>query len=399
MSLPLLVGLTILDNRSYVLDGTIRGYIEPIYFKLSGDIYIVNFVYSINPSDISENYQIYLRVFLDRQKLMEEKKDKKIPKNAIYMVDSYEILSKPGKYKIKFEIKAKSKSSKVEFPLIIEEDSNLNFSSLVLSSSFYEDSLNSPFYRNGIGFLPNPSNVFKDTVFYFFEIYDIQKDSQKLFLRYIIEDKNDSAILISTPQLIIKDKEQLVISGKIPLNNIPDGEYNVKFEIVDLGLNIKKVLKHYFIIQREGIVLNDEIRYFIDYIASPSELNEFKNINDIEGKNLWIEKFWKIKDPDNSFYPIFKQRVMEADLKFSTPFKKGRYTDMGKIYILFGQPDDIRRQEFALGTKSYVIWIYYEGNKKFKFYDQLGTGEYKLLFSNVQGFGQYLPDIELEEHR
>jgi len=399
MSLPLLVGLTILDNRSYVLDGTIRGYIEPIYFKLSGDIYIVNFVYSINPSDISENYQIYLRVFLDRQKLMEEKKDKKIPKNAIYMVDSYEILSKPGKYKIKFEIKAKSKSSKVEFPLIIEEDSNLNFSSLVLSSSFYEDSLNSPFYRNGIGFLPNPSNVFKDTVFYFFEIYDIQKDSQKLFLRYIIEDKNDSAILISTPQLIIKDKEQLVISGKIPLNNIPDGEYNVKFEIVDLGLNIKKVLKHYFIIQREGIVLNDEIRYFIDYIASPSELNEFKNINDIEGKNLWIEKFWKIKDPDNSFYLIFKQRVMEADLKFSTPFKKGRYTDMGKIYILFGQPDDIRRQEFALGTKSYVIWIYYEGNKKFKFYDQLGTGEYKLLFSNVQGFGQYLPDIELEEHR
>ncbi len=399
MNLLLLVGLTILDNKSYVLDGTIRGYIEPIYFKLSGDIYIVDFVYSINPSDISENYQIYLRVFLDRQKLMEEKKDKKISKNAVYMVDSYEILSKPGKYIIKFEVKTKGKSSKIEFPLIIEQDSNLSFSSLVLSTSFYEDSLNSPFYRNGIGFLPNPSNIFKDTIFYFFEIYDIKKDSQKLFLRYIIEDKNDSAVLISNPQLFIKDKEQLVISGKIPLNNVPDGEYNLKFEIVDLGLNIKKILKHYFIIQREGILLNDEIRYFIDYIASPSELNEFKNIKDIKGKNLWIEKFWKIKDPDGSFYPIFKQRVIEADAKFSTPFKKGRYTDMGKIYILFGQPDDIKREEVALGTKSYVIWIYYDGNKKFKFYDQLGTGDYKLLFSNVQGFGQYLPDIEFQENR
>jgi GWxTD domain-containing protein len=399
MSLLLLVGLTTLDNKSYVLDGTIRGYVEPIYFKLSGDIYIVNFVYSINPNDISENYQIYLRIFLDRQKLMEEKKDKKISKNAIYMVDSYEILSKPGKYMVKFEVKTKAKSSKIEFPLIIEEDSNLNFSSLVLSSSFYEDSLNSPFYRNGIGFLPNPSNIFKDTIFYFFEIYDIKKDSQKLFLRYIIEDKNDSAILISSPQLIIKDKEQIIISGKIPLNNVPDGEYNLKFEVVDLGLNIKKVLRHYFIVQREGILLNDEIRYFIDYIASPNELNEFKNIKDIKSKNLWIEKFWKMKDPDGSFYPIFRQRVIEADLKFSTPFKKGRFTDMGKIYILFGQPDDIRREEIALGTKSYVIWIYYDGNKKFKFYDQLGTGDYKLLFSNVQGFGQYLPDIELEENR
>jgi GWxTD domain-containing protein len=399
MSLLLLVGLTTLDNKSYVLDGTIRGYVEPIYFKLSGDIYIVNFVYSINPNDISENYQIYLRIFLDRQKLMEEKKDKKISKNAIYMVDSYEILSKPGKYMVKFEVKTKAKSSKIEFPLIIEEDSNLNFSSLVLSSSFYEDSLNSPFYRNGIGFLPNPSNIFKDTIFYFFEIYDIKKDSQKLFLRYIIEDKNDSAILISSPKLIIKDKEQIIISGKIPLNNISDGEYNLKFEVVDLGLNIKKVLRHYFIVQREGILLNDEIRYFIDYIASPNELNEFKNIKDMKSKNLWIEKFWKMKDPDGSFYPIFRQRVIEADLKFSTPFKKGRFTDMGKIYILFGQPDDIRREEIALGTKSYVIWIYYDGNKKFKFYDQLGTGDYKLLFSNVQGFGQYLPDIELKENR
>jgi GWxTD domain-containing protein len=399
MILLLLVGLTTLDNKSYVLDGTIRGYVEPIYFKLSGDIYIVNFVYSINPSDISENYQIYLRIFLDRQKLMEEKKDKKISKNAIYMVDSYEILSKPGRYMVKFEVKTKAKSSKIEFPLIIEEDSNLNFSSLVLSSSFYDDSLNSPFYRNGIGFLPNPSNIFKDTIFYFFEIYDIKKDSQKLFLRYIIEDKNDSAILISSPQLIIKDKEQIIISGKIPLNNVPDGEYNLKFEVVDLGLNIKKVLKHYFIVQRGEILLNDEIRYFIDYIASPNELNEFKNIKDMKSKNLWIEKFWKMKDPDGSFYPIFRQRVIEADLKFSTPFKKGRFTDMGKIYILFGQPDDIRREEIALGTKSYVIWIYYDGNKKFKFYDQLGTGDYKLLFSNVQGFGQYLPDIELEENR
>jgi GWxTD domain-containing protein len=180
---------------------------------------------------------------------------------------------------------------------------------------------------------------------------------------------------------------------------VPDGEYNLKFEVVDLGLNIKKVLRHYFIVQREGILLNDEIRYFIDYIASPNELNEFKNIKDMKSKNLWIEKFWKMKDPDGSFYPIFRQRVIEADLKFSTPFKKGRFTDMGKIYILFGQPDDIRREEIALGTKSYVIWIYYDGNKKFKFYDQLGTGDYKLLFSNVQGFGQYLPDIELEENR
>jgi len=398
MSLLLLTGITILDNKSYVLDGSIRGFVEPIFFKLSGDIYIVNFVYSINPNDVSGNYQINIKVFRDREKLMEEKKDKTLSKNAIYMVDSYEILSKPGKYNIKFEIKSKNKSSKVEFPLEIIEDSILNFSSLILASRFYEDSLNTPFYRNGIGFLPNPSSIFKDTIFYFFEIYDIKKDSQKIAIKYYIQNvKNDSLVLISNTQLFLKDKDEIIISGKIPLNSLNDGEYKLNFEIIDLGLNLKKVLSKGFEIQRGEINFEDDIRYFIDYIASADELNEFRKIKDKQARNLWIEKFWKKKDPDGSFYPIFKQRVIEADLKFSNPFKKGRYTDMGKIYILFGQPDDIRREEISLETKSYVVWIYYQNNMRFKFYDQLGTGEYKLIFSNVPGFGKYMENIRIEE--
>ncbi len=395
MSFLLLTGITILDNKSYVLDGSIKGYIEPIYFKLSGDIYIVAFTFSINPSDISESYQIYLKVFKDREKLMEEKKDKNLSKNAVYMVDSYEILAKPGRYVIRFEIKSSKKSSKVEFPLEILEDSTINLSSLVLATNFYNDSLNSPFYRNGIGFLPNPSSIFKDTIFYFFEIYNIKVDSQRLAIKYYIENaKNDSIILFSNPQLFIKDKEELLISGKIPLDKLDDGDYRINVEVIDLGLNLKKVLKKSFSIKRASSPIEDDIRYFIDYIASSSELDEFRKIKEKEAKNLWIDKFWNKKDPDGTFYPIFRQRVMEADLKFSNPFKKGRYTDMGRIYILFGQPDDIRREDIALGTKSYVIWIYYDGNKEFRFYDQMGIGEYKLISSNVPGFGRYDEGIE-----
>lgn len=396
MSLLLLVGITSLDSKSFVLDGSIRGYIEPIYFKLSGDIYIVSFVYSINPSDISDNYQIHLRVFKDREKLMEEKKDKQISKSVVYMVDSYEILSRPGKYNIKFEIKSKSKTSRADFPLEILENTYLNFSSIVLASVFYEDSLNSPFYRNGIGFLPNPSSIFKDTIFYFFEIYNVKVDSKRISIRFYIQDaKNDSIVLVSNQQVLVKDKEEFLITGKIPIGSLKDGQYRIKFEIVDLGLNIKKILQKSFEIQREETMI-DDIKYFIDYIASQSELNEFRSIKDKQARDLWIEKFWKRKDPDGSFYRIYKQRVLEADVKFSNPFKEGRYTDMGKIYILFGQPDDIRREEIALGTKSYVVWIYYQNNLRFKFLDELGTGEYKLMFSNVPGYGHYMEDIKEE---
>ncbi len=376
---------------SFVLDGSISGYVDYVFFKLSGDIYTLSIIYSIDTRSVGQNYEITVSVFQNRNKVMEEKRSRHIPKNTLYMVDSYELLARSGSYDVVFEIRSGDKHSKASFSIDIPNYDYLNTSSIVLVSKFYEDTSQAPYRRLDVGFLPNPSAVFKDTLGYYFEIYDVDTGSKLVVKTYITQD--GKLKFSSTPKVIRMSMESTYYKGRLPLNKLSDGEYEINFEIVDITKAVKRTLRKSFLVMKQP--LKDEIRYFIDYLATPEQLKEFRSIKDQAMKERWIERFWKQYDPDGTFYPVFRQRVIEADAKFSTPFKKGRYTDMGRIYILFGQPDEIRREEIDVTQKSYVIWIYYSGNRRFVFYDHLNTGEYKLVSSNVPGFGVYREHIDV----
>ena len=58
--------------------------------------------------------------------------------------------------------------------------------------------------------------------------------------------------------------------------------------------------------------------------------------------------------------------------------KIGTNTDRGKIFIKFGEPDNIQRGSDDYGR---VIekWIYKDKNRSFVFIDKKGTGDFALL--------------------
>ena len=60
----------------------------------------------------------------------------------------------------------------------------------------------------------------------------------------------------------------------------------------------------------------------------------------------------------------------------------GWQTDRGRVYIIYGKPDDIQRDDTSYGTGSYVVWYYNNLNKKFVFWDEYGFGEYQLVSGN-----------------
>ncbi len=376
------------------LSGNIGGYVDPLYFKLGDGVYLISFTYTLSPSDLGRDYELTIEIYSGGKRVLLESEKKRVPESAVYIVDGHEVVAKPGRYDVIFRVASGGKESHVRFPLEIKEFDRLNLSSLVLVSRFYDDPSNAPFRRGDVGFLPNPSASFRDTLRYFFEIYDLDPDSSgKLMVRWYIT-KGNNLVARGTPRVIPVKISSMYYRGNIPVESLDNGRYTITFEVVDMGRGIKRTLSRDFRINRQTIALDDDIRYFIDYIATPEELAEFRSIRDENRKKEWIEKFWMRKDPTGTFYPVFRQRVLEADAKFSTPFKKGRYTDMGRIYILFGMPDEIRREEIDVAQKSYQIWVYYSDNLKFVFYDQFNTGEYKLTASNVPGFGRYVQDID-----
>lgn len=133
----------------------------------------------------------------------------------------------------------------------------------------------------------------------------------------------------------------------------------------------------------------------VRYIITRSEDKEFQSLQSEEARSRFIGTFWIRRDPTpgtpgNEFRSDFWRRVRRADALYGkeTP-KPGWLTDMGKIYILFGPPDEISRDEMAEGRRDISVWIYrnspgvgpsrtMSGANQVIAFAKDGSGEYRL---------------------
>ena len=87
--------------------------------------------------------------------------------------------------------------------------------------------------------------------------------------------------------------------------------------------------------------LNEDVLYII----SPEEKATFKALRNDEERENFIEQFWARRNPDsrsydNSFKEEHYRRIAYANEHFSSGVQGWR-TDRGRIYIMFGKPDEL----------------------------------------------------------
>jgi GWxTD domain-containing protein len=118
------------------------------------------------------------------------------------------------------------------------------------------------------------------------------------------------------------------------------------------------------------------------YVATEEELDEMDRLRTSEERTAFWEEFWRRRDPspdtaDNEARDEFYKRVQYANQHFGagTP---GWRTDMGHVYIRFGQPDEVVRNPFRFEGPPEEIWYYYRERLTFFFVDQDGFGRYEL---------------------
>ncbi|MDD3633098.1 MAG: GWxTD domain-containing protein [Candidatus Cloacimonadaceae bacterium] len=121
----------------------------------------------------------------------------------------------------------------------------------------------------------------------------------------------------------------------------------------------------------------------IRYIANQNEWNKIRKASPEEYPEI-IEQFWQTHDPSpgtprNEFRESFYQRVRIADERFTIHKKlKGWKSDRGRIYIKYGEPDEVYSEVHPLDLKPYIVWVYYKPNLVFVFMDMGGYGQYEL---------------------
>jgi GWxTD domain-containing protein len=83
----------------------------------------------------------------------------------------------------------------------------------------------------------------------------------------------------------------------------------------------------------------------VQWIMTKDEQRAWSQVRNDQEANDFIDLFWARRDPSpgterNEFRDQFEQRVRAVDRSFSAGKKRGALTDMGRIWIVLGQPKE-----------------------------------------------------------
>jgi GWxTD domain-containing protein len=249
-------------------------------------------------------------------------------------------------------------------------------------------------------FVPNPSRRYGDNVTAFAasgEIFD-QRAADQADSTYPISYRIVSE---SGEQVVIGDTSLARQSGRTPfllrprVTGLGPGSYRFLVALTTRPLAGAKSAKAN-VIRRDKPFDVDQSRATIGFASSQSldvlryiatreesdQIDKLETQGEDARKAFWDE-FWKRRDPspetpENEALSDFYQRVQYANQHFSTG-TPGWKTDMGRIYILFGRPDEVVRNPFNFDRPPEEIWYYYRDHRTFVFVDRDGFGRYELL--------------------
>jgi len=236
------------------------------------------------------------------------------------------------------------------------------------------------------GFIPNITRIYsaeRDSVPFYYEVYHGGADDTVGIVHEILS--TDGVKLLETSATSVGGGRtgHLVM---LPTDTLSNGRYTLKV-IVRTALGDRVLSRaEDFEIRHETFHLGrdlDQAVALLTYVAGTGEIDAFEKAGEEERKRLW-EEFWRGKDPTpgtprNEFFEEHLRRFRYANEHYRAPLAEGWKTDRGRIYVLFGEPDEVETYPFEMGRKPTEIWHYFGGGRRFVFVDETGFGDYVLV--------------------
>lgn len=271
------------------------------------------------------------------------------------------------------------------------------------------------FYKNTLEVIPNASLIFGPglpILYYYIEGYNLLQNnaSEEYILRTSVLDAAGKEIITHE-----KNKKRVnnssVEVGTINTTSLKGGTYTLKISINDTVRRTAAVATKRFFIYKPGQIdslqtlssggmvsseyalmtdndIKDEYES-LSYIITDGEKKQFEKLSELDAKRKFLYDFWKRRDTEpstaiNEFKEEFMRRVTYVKQTYTSAFRKGWKTDRGRVYIVYGPPDDIERYPSSYDSEPYEIWNYnsLQNGVVFVFIDRTGQGDYRLAHSN-----------------
>ena len=274
----------------------------------------------------------------------------------------------------------KQVNRKINFELDDLREKKFLISDILFFQNFQLDSSNQI-----SSFEPNLTNNFsgqgKNFYFYFASIVSDPQDT--LRVKYMI--RNPEGNIVQFNQYILVNNKN-INENYIRINRQLFDQSRYELEVTasykNQTIKTKKIFSFYWTDNPDSPkdLMNalDQMRYIVEADSVGWALKQ-----NYDEKLGYFKRFWKRVDPNpetekNELMDEYYLRVNTANQNFSTLSQDGWLTDRGRIFIKFGEPDDIERHPFEINSQPYEIWRYYGLRKVFLFIDRTSFGDYYL---------------------
>lgn len=339
--------------------------------RFKGDLRYEVVVFNIYGDEVARTEK-YLEVFADTEAETEER--------GIIQVFQSSFQVDPGQYRVQITIEDQNALKKAIVSYLLKKKNTGTAEVEIVSKEFERGTIalsdiefarslsrrsSGIFEKSGYEVTPNPNRRYGlliSELALFFEIYDLTEEGagDSLVAAYSILNKSGD--------LIFADRKTVAMSGwsvgnavVFDISSLAAGAYLLRVEVQGREGNTLAWTQSKFDIAWTVLSWGKYRREIIEdmlYIMTDDEMEEFKSLSTGE-QEQYLTAFWQELDPTpgtlgNEALEEHYRRVNHADLHFTTTVR-GALSDMGRLYIKYGPPDDIQQHysdyEFVQGTR------------------------------------------------
>lgn len=369
------------------------------------------------------------------------------------LLDMQRVSLDNGEYIVYFELKDMASSNQpLQYKDVIKINypkDNVSMSDIMIADTIKNTSAENIYTRGNKDIIPNVFNTLslsQNILTYYVEVYNADKTfgEDSVYALVTSLENITTGKKVDNIQNVKRIKAQGISTyiAQLDLSSLIEGSYYLTVEVRN-GKNILYEYKRLPFYKESKIkpdIFNMEIpsNSFVNFIADSvldenllclipiasenerSAIEKTVKAGTPEQKRYLVYEFYKRLDNNypESAWKEYVNAIAYVNSHYSTQIKKGYDTDMGRVYLLYGVPDNIIDEKFGgssgfnrsdgnidrinnpystwekgkgVDYYPYQIWVYNstpygESNRKFVFYaKQDNLAEYFLLHSNARG--------------
>jgi GWxTD domain-containing protein len=305
----------------------------------------------------------------------------------------------PGKYKVVVVLtdpnsaETQDRDFKVKLKLQNEKNPRLSDIQLVQAASPLGEKP-TRFDKGEYTLVPSVSHKYGTTdalkLLFYLEIYQGQSESDSILVETKL--RHETRGMLYRDSLTSWFADGVIKQFReISMDDLRPGEF--RLDVTLKGKRDREVdsqTKYFELVWSEQSLLSYDYKSVVSQlslISLPGEIQELKKHETYEARLAAFNAFWEGRDPtpgtpENETKNEFYHRVNIANQNFPYLRTPGWKTDRGRVYIVYGEPDQVEDHPFDLNQLPHQEWHYYRDARyrRFVFIDETGDGDFRLIY-------------------